>query len=88
MFEKLFRLLLTVTIAGAFLALLFVAWWLAVLLIVGFLVVNKVRQMLGGTKRSSVPPDDSSGARSPVIIEGSFVREDEPGDVSGDKDRR
>jgi membrane protein implicated in regulation of membrane protease activity len=71
-FKALPRLLLMVVLLAAGLVALFVAWWIALALILGFAIYIAVRRLLS-------PKSPGSGKRS-AIIEGEFrvEREDAP----------
>jgi len=69
MIAQIFRWLIFIVILIAILAALFVAWWLAVLIILGALVIGALRRLFGGQ-----PPEQARG--EPVILEGEYTEVD------------
>jgi hypothetical protein len=65
-FRSLPRILLTVVLVASGLVALFIALWIAVMLVIGLAIYIGVRRLLGGGK----PPA--------AVIEGEFKVEDEP----------
>ncbi len=73
-FKAIPRLLLAIGLVAAGLVALFVAWWIAVILILGFALAVAVRRMLSRQPPCSRQPASDGGS---AIIEGEFKVEDE-----------
>ena len=73
-FKSVLRVLVTAGFTAAGLAALFVAWWIAVVAVLGFVLCAVVRRLL-----PHKPQEAQRGAGGPAVIEGEFrVEREEP----------
>lgn len=70
--KGLLRAAVAIVLLGAALLGLFVAWWLALVVIALWMVYATVRSMLGGNQRRPAGPDGPTSRPNANVIEGEF----------------
>ena len=70
--QGLLKAVLAIALFGVVLLALFVAWWLALLLIGLWMIVATVRNALYGNRRRPREFDSPSAGPNPTVIEGEF----------------
>jgi len=83
MFKSVVQIVVFATVAIATVIGLFIAWWIAVCLVLCFAAYVATLRFLAG-KRGAPTGPERSGKNAPVIIEGQFNEvEEEPGAERG-----